>query len=77
VPLPRVHRQSAAPGPAPLMGAVSALAALFGLVVLVGGTIACAVSGQWADMIFVAIFGFAPMLWAGRGGRDGLPTTGA
>jgi hypothetical protein len=54
------------------MSAVGAVAVFVGLVILVGGTITCAVSGQWAGMIFVVIFGFGPMLWAGRGGRDGL-----
>jgi hypothetical protein len=73
VPLPRGRRRSAAARSAPQMSAVGALAVFFGLVILVGGTIACAVSGQWTGMIFVVIFGFGPMLWAGRGGRDGLP----
>lgn len=73
VPLPRGYRRPAAAGTTPQMSGVAAFAALVGLVVLVGGTIACAVTGQWADMIFVVIFGFGPMLWAGRGGRDGLP----
>ena len=55
------------------MSTLGALAVMFGLVVLLGGTIACAVTDQWAGMVFVAIFGLGPMLWAGRGGRDGLP----
>jgi hypothetical protein len=74
VPLPRSRRRPTAGDQAPQMSAVGALAVFVGLVILVGGTIACAVSGQWAGMIFVVIFGFGPMLWAGRGGRDGLPT---
>lgn len=60
-------------GPPPQMSPLGAVAVFFGLVVLVAGTIACAVSGQWAGMVFVLVFGLGPMLWAGRGGRDGLP----
>lgn len=76
MPLYLSRRRTGAPassGAAPSMSPLGALAVMFGLLVLVGGTIACAVTGAWAGMVFVVIFGFGPMLWAGRGGRDGLP----
>jgi hypothetical protein len=57
---------------APQMSPLGALAVIGGLIVLIGGTVACAVTGDWAAMILVVIFGLGPMLWAGRGGRDGL-----
>jgi hypothetical protein len=72
VPLPRSGGKRTTAGPAPQMSPLGAFAVFFGLVVLVGGTIACAVSGQWAGMVFVVVLGFGPMAWAGRGGRDGI-----
>lgn len=70
VPLPGRRKGRAAVAPA--MSPLGAVAVLLGLAVLVGGTIACAVTGQWAGMVLVVPFGLGPMLWAGRGGRDGL-----
>lgn len=72
VPLPRGRGKPAATGPAPKMSTARAVAVLLGLVVLVAGTIGCAVSGNWAAMVLVLPLGLAPMLWAGRGGRDGI-----
>lgn len=73
VPLPRSRRAAVTPRPSAAMSPIGAVAVLLGLVVLVGGLIACAVTGQWAGLMFVIPLGLGPMLWAGRGGRDGLP----
>lgn len=72
VPAARVRRARPT-ATAPAMSPLGAVAVLLGLVVLVGGIIACAVTGAWAGLVLVLPAGLAPMLWAGRGGRDGLP----
>lgn len=73
VPLPRGGRRNPATAArAPRMGPLGALTVLLGLVVLVAGLIGCAVSGNWAAMLLVLPIGLGLMLFAGRGGRDGI-----
>jgi hypothetical protein len=55
------------------MSPFDALLVLVGLVVLIGGVIACAVSGNWAGLFFVIPISIGAFQFAGRGGRDGLP----
>jgi hypothetical protein len=57
----------------PRMSALDSIAALLGFAVLVAGIVGCAVTGDWAGMIFVLPIAFGLMLFAGRGGRDGIP----
>lgn len=57
----------------PQMSGVDVLAVLLGFAVLIGGLIACAVTGNWAALVLVLPIGFGLLIYAGRGGRDGQP----
>lgn len=58
--------------PAASMSVVDAVAVLLGLLVLGVGGVACAVTGNWPALLLVLPAGLGLLLWAGRGGRDGL-----